>query len=60
MSNDITPGDPPAALSVPGSTPEAVSAGCGWLAEDVSEFALAGVSTEVRDTDDATEVVISS
>ena len=54
MNNDITQVDSPAAPSVPVSTSESVSVGCGWLAEDVSEFALAGVSTEIHDTDDAT------
>ena len=54
MNNDITQVDSPAALSVPGSSPESVSVGCGWLVVDVSEFALAGVSTNVHDTDDAT------
>ena len=54
MNNDITQVDSPAAPSVPVSTSEPVSVGCGWLAEDVSEFALAGVSTEIHDTDDAT------
>ena len=54
MNNDIIQVDSPAAPSVPVSSPESVSVGCGWLAEDVSEFALAGVSTEVHDTDDAT------
>ena len=54
MNNDITQVDSPAALSVPGSSPESVSVGCGWLVVDVSEFALAGVSTKVHDTDDAT------
>ena len=54
MNNGITQVDSPAALSVPVSTSESVSVGCGWLAEDVSEFALAGVSTKVHDTDDST------
>ena len=54
MNNGITQVDSPAAPSVPVSTSESVSAGCGWLAKEVSEFTLAGVSTEVHDTDDAT------
>ena len=60
MNNGITQVNSPAALSVPASTPESVGVGCGWLAMDVSEFALAGVSTEVPDTDDAAETIISS
>ena len=47
--------DSPAAPSVPGSTPESVGVGCGWLAVDVSEFTLAGVSTEAHETDDVME-----
>jgi len=46
MNNGITQVDSPSALSVPGSTPESVGVGCGWFGVDVSEFVLAGVSTE--------------